>query len=1147
MKRGIHSIIVSLGIGFSAAICLAQAVYQPDLANIPKPDVEEELAAFQIPDGFEINLFAAEPDIAKPIQMSFDAEGRLWVVGSSTYPHVIPGKGANDKVVVLEDRDGDGVSDQSTVFVEGLLIPTGIAPGDGGVYVSNSTELLHLRDTNGDGKADERRIVLSGFGTEDTHHLLHTLKWGMDGSLYMNQSIYIHSHIETPYGVRRLNGGGTWKFRPETMELEVFMKGLVNHWGHIFDEWGQSFMTDGAGGEGINYVFPGATFITSPGARKILQGLNPGSPKHCGLEILTGGQFPEEWQGSLVTNDFRARRVCRFVSSDDGAGFSSKQMPELVKTSHVAFRPVDVEMGPDGALYIADFYNPIIQHGEVDFRDPRRDHEHGRIWRIVQKGNPRQPRPEIRGAPIEHLLELLRAKEEWTRLHAKLEMRERDPEKVLPVLKQWLSGLNAKDPRFDHLRLEGLWTYQNIRRTDPQLLESLLESNDPRARAAAVRVIPSWKNDLANPIALLKARIQDPIPRVRLEAVRALARFPSMESADLAMEVLDQKMDRFLDHALWLTMEELTGEWLPRVQAGEEVFGGDPKKILFALEVVDKPVIVDPLLDLLSRDVLDGTLRKRALRLVAKQGSAEQMRVLLDRVLNPAVASSEQGELLGTLVFVGKTRGIRLAGDLTPILDLVQSEDPNLRNLGIRAVGAWKVESAADTLIEIAKTRGGWSTIQALANLGGPRVKEALIDLADASERPNTRLQAIVALSSIDLDTGATRAVDVLSALPEGLDPSPLFRAFLQKKQGPQKLARALSNQQIPSDIAKLGVRLIGGTGRSEPELVSALSKAGGLASGRTEITPEEMKEILERVRSSGDAIRGEALYRSKNLNCASCHSIAGSGGKVGPDLSTIGASAQDDYLVESLLLPGAKVKEGYHSKTIYTDDGEVFTGIPIRDTEEELAIRDQFDQEISIPKVSIESIEEGLSLMPSGLTDLLTESELADLICFLSSLGEEGANAIGTRPFVRTWEVLMDTKQTKEELRVGGMQPVVVNPDFTWTRAYSRVSGVLPLKDLPFFHLYGSYSGSGKTTFLRFTLETTQPGKIGLRFKGTPPTALWQGTEAVKIDSPTTVLELEEGNETLTLALPREKGGGSISCEIVATGDEQAVTRPRL
>ena len=414
-------------VAVSALVALgpALALAQRELKVIPDPDPQLERASFQLAEGLEVNLYAADPLLAKPIQMNFDAAGRLWIASSEVYPHVKPGQQANDKVLVLEDTDGDGRAEKTTVFADGLLIPTGVVPGDGGAYVANSTEVLHLADTDGDGRADKRRVMLSGFGTEDTHHIIHTFRWGPDGMMYFNQSIYIHSHIETPWGVRRLNSAGIWQFRPETMRLEVFARGLCNPWGHVFDDWGTSFATDGAGGEGINYVFPGVVMFTYAGAKRVSPGLNPGSPKHCGLEVITGGHFPDEWQGSLVTNDFRAHRVCRFTLTEVGSGYSSKEETEIIKSTHVAFRPIDAKMGPDGALYIADWYNPIIQHGEVDFRDERRDHTHGRIWRVTFKDRPLVEKPQLVDADIDALLEMLRAPEEFTRRHAKLQLKAR--------------------------------------------------------------------------------------------------------------------------------------------------------------------------------------------------------------------------------------------------------------------------------------------------------------------------------------------------------------------------------------------------------------------------------------------------------------------------------------------------------------------------------------------------------------------------------------------------------------------------------------------------------------------------------------------------------------------------------------------------
>ena len=419
------------------AFCVPSTFAQQN-ATIPDPDPEIERQSFILPEGFEVNLYAADPLLAKPIQMNFDPQGRLWVACSETYPQIEPGKKANDKVLVLEDTTGDGEADKTTVFADGLLIPTGAVPGDGGVYVADSTDLVHFSNPDPQtGKARTKRIVLSGFGTEDTHHILHTLRWGPDGCLYMNQSIYIHSHIETPHGVRRLNAGGIWRFRPSTHELDVFARGFINPWGTAWDKWGAMFATDGAHYFGITPIVPGAYYPTAQGSTRFLEGLNPGSPKHCGLEVIGGRHLPDEYQGNMVTNDFRGHRVCRFEVTPDGSEFASRELPELIKTTHPAFRPIDVKMGPDGAIYIADWYNPIIQHGEVDFRDPRRDKTHGRIWRITAKGRPLVPKPKLVGATVEELLEQLKSPEQWTRDQARRVLTERGKTAVRAKLERW--------------------------------------------------------------------------------------------------------------------------------------------------------------------------------------------------------------------------------------------------------------------------------------------------------------------------------------------------------------------------------------------------------------------------------------------------------------------------------------------------------------------------------------------------------------------------------------------------------------------------------------------------------------------------------------------------------------------------------------
>lgn len=1101
------------------ALCASPAWAQRELKVIPDPDPELERRSFQMGEGLEVNLYAADPLLAKPIHINFDAQGRLWVASSEVYPHVKPGEVANDKILVLEDADRDGKADKTTIFAGGLLIPTGVVPGDGGAYVANSTELLHLKDTDGDGQADSRRVMLSGFGTEDTHHIIHTFRWGPDGMMYFNQSIYIHSHIETPHGVRRLNSGGIWQFRPETMQLEVFARGLCNPWGHVFDRWGQSFATDGAGGEGINYVFPGATMFTYAGATKILKGLNPGSPKHCGLEVVSGSHFPDDWQGNMITNDFRAHRVCRFVLSESGAGYVSRQQSEIIKTTHGAFRPIDAKIGPDGALYIADWYNPIIQHGEVDFRDERRDHTHGRIWRVTFKGRSLAERPQIVGASIDALLEMLRAPEEFTRLNAKLELKSRGNAPI-DKLGLWVKALDPADPQFEHLRLEGLWTYQTLDVVEPQLLATLLRSPDHHVRAAATRVLSAWHARVPQVASLLAVQVEDEHPQVRLEAVRALAALGTAQAAELAMRALDRPVDPFLDHALWLAARDLQPAWLPALQAGQLSFGGNVAHLSYVLQAAGSPGVVGPLMELLKSGKLPADRQQSVLLLIAALGGPPELRVIFDMSVDASTPPVARAALLGALAKATEMRKVQPAGDLAAIATLVDQSDETLRVAAIRAAGLWRVGSLADRLQQLGSAADSSDTVRgaalsALAALG-PASEPALTALCKADQPLKVRTSAIGALAALDLKAAAAEALTLLAEPTAGGDPAPMIVALLDRKGGAAALVDVLDGKKLPADSAKLAVRAVRSAAREEPALVAALNAAGGVAGGVQKLSPQEMTQLIEDVASQGNAQRGEAIFRRAETTCLKCHAIAGAGGRVGPDLVSIGASAQVDYLIDSILQPSAKIKENYHSLTVVVD-GRITSGVKVRETDKELVLRDVEDREISLPLDAIEERVEAGSLMPVGLADNLTRAELVDLVKFLSELGKVGPYAVSNARVARRWQAFQFMPQQAGKAFEIDMSDL--DRGERWQSVYSQVSGNLPLASIPPTHA-GEVGGP---RVVRCMVDVATPGKIGLLVAG-PVTQAWLDRAPLKgVDQQQ--LELTAGLHTITLLV----GGASL------------------
>jgi len=1010
-----------------AAVCLTLACLQPALAqrglkDIPAPDPAAELAAMQVADGYEVNLFAADPLITKPLQMNFDPQGRLWVSSSSVYPQIRPGEVANDTVTILEDRDGDGRADASTVFADGLLMPTAVLPGDGGVYVANSTEFLHLSDTDGDGKADTRRVVLSGFGTEDTHHIIHTFRWGPDARLYFNQSIYIHSHVETPRGVRRLNAGGIWRFAPELLALDVFARGWVNTWGHAFDRWGRSLVTDGAGGEGIYYGFPGAAYQTAAGTPRILKGMNPGSPKYCGLEIIDGRHLPDDAQGQLITNDFRANRVCRFRLTEQGSGFASEKLPDLIHSQRVTFRPIDVKMGPDGAIYIADWYNPIIQHGEVDFRDDRRDRTHGRIWRVTAKGRPALPRIDFTKLSTPDLLGHLKSPESYARDMAKRVLFSRGSEAVVPELTKWLASLDSLDPEFERLRLEALRLRQGLDRgsqsdVDAGLLKSVLASPDPRARAAAARIVCDWADRLESPVELLAPAVDDPSGLVRLEGVRALATLGGRRAAELALHAVDHERDDALDYAIWLAARETKDAWLPAVLDGTFTDDGRFGRVIFAVAAAEAsaavPRIVASLQNGNTYEKKDGKKdgkipdadRPAALSAIAKLGNPDQLRVVFDVVTNPATSPAQATAMLGDLLDSHKRRRVAPTGDVAAIEKLVMSSDDGCATRAIEATAAWQVTAASEELAGIAESGSRSAEVRkaaiaALGGLPGDPPRAALLKLCTAPGNDDGfKAAAIASLVPRSVADAAAQAVAFLCAARDAKTRAVVFQAFLKAKDGAATLAAALDSASapLPADAAKDGQQAVSAAGRQEPALTQALAAAIARSSAGTPqaaasahaMSAAELDAFVSLVRDKADAKRGAAIYARENLKCVACHRIGAEGGKVGPNLTAIGASSPLDYVIDSLLYPAKNVKEGYNTVVVQTDDGQVLTGIQVTRSDAELVLRDATGKEVKIPTNDIDEESVGTSLMPAGLIDSLSREELADLVRYLSGLGK--------------------------------------------------------------------------------------------------------------------------------------------------------------
>ena len=1094
---------------FFALVGIATA--QNGLRDIPDPDTAVQEAGFRLPDNMEVNLFASDPMISKPVQMNWDAAGRLWLVSSPLYPHIEPLQDEQDQVLVLEDTNSDGAADKVTTFADGLYIPTAVIPGDGGAYVANSTEILHLRDTDGDLKADERRVMLSGFGTEDTHHLVHTFRHGPDGMLYFCQSIYIHSHIETPYGIRRLLGGGVWHFRPETQQLEVLSKGLINPWGYAFDRYGQTFATDGAGSEGINFIFPRSVFRTSPGATRIVSGLNPGQPKLCGLEVLSGSHVPEALRGQMISPDFRGHRVNTYKLAPSGSFYSSTRQADFLASIHRAFRPIDVKMGPDGAIYIADWYNPIIQHGEVDFRDPRRDHVHGRIWRVTFKDRPLVKKPDIPGASVDKLLGMLTADEDWTRHFVKRELRHRGAGEVLGKLDAWAAKVKT-----DAEKLEALWTYQSLNRLNPTLLEDLFASKDSRYRAAALRVLYHRHHDVYNTKSILDEAISDENGQVRLWAVSVLAQLGGKSAVETALKALDKPMDEMLDFALWSLVREHEAAWLPAFIAGDLKFDGRINHLIFAASAIGKPVGMPQIFAALEGGNLSDELSNAATQFVGKSGSPKELARLLALTKK---APARQAAILDALTEAKKIRKLQPAGELGAILPMLKSDNTAVLQKAAVLAGIWKVPAARATLEEVfLASQDAPARMQAAAEglryVGGGNAAALFEKTAQTAQTDAAKAISIRELANMSPERGAKSAVAFFAQSKNGQDPHRLFDTLIRTPQTVQALTKALANAKLPQEIAITGVQRASTSGKKLDALVKALQEAGGLKPMTQTLSPAQMAAMVDKVNKQGNPHRGEEVYRRAAGQCILCHAIGGSGGKIGPDLVSIGASAPVDYLITSLLNPNDKIKEGYHMTLITTKSGASFAGGVESESSAEMVLRDSLGSFHRIAKSDIKTkVVSPVSMMPAGLTASLREDEFIDLVRFLSELGKEGDFKVQPTSVIRKWAALQPHERTRDE--IGHYGESIFAEEFAgyqWTPVYSKVNGELSPSELPLV------MGRGKNRWgvVRFEIDQAV------------------GTPVVLKINDTNLMHLFVGEKRLTLP---ENGAANLPIKVPAAG----------
>ncbi|MEM7383725.1 MAG: PVC-type heme-binding CxxCH protein [Verrucomicrobiota bacterium] len=650
----------------------------------------EERARFEVAEGFRVELFASEeefPELRNPVAINFDAAGRLWVATRPSYPHALPGVKPNDRILIFEDADQDGKADKRTIFAENLYLPLGFAFGKNGVYVSQEPNLVFLEDTDHDSVADRETIVLHGFGSEDCHHAIHNFVWGPGGGLYMQESVFHHTQVETIHGPRRSTDNAVFRFDPRTHHLDIVSRLPPggNPWGYAINRWGEHL-----------YVarHHNASLINQPESGNVANArYGNRDNRNCGQEFISSRHWPDEFQGKVFSNQYKNfQGVLLHDWTDDGTTFKHGRLGQVFEAHNKACIPVDLQLGPEGALYVADWYNPVLGHMQYSLRDERRDSSKGRIWRVTWKDRPLDTPAVIVGASTEELLDLLKAYENRTRYRARRALWDLPDKTLRPALAKWVAALDPSEPDQAHHLTEALWLHQQRGWINAELFRWVSSHSDHRARAAAAHLLRYWSEDLPGAHAHFQRLANDRHPKVRLETVAS----STWADPSIAVAVLDLVSEGPQDSYLKFALSNARKALGPALEHHPMAIPVEKLASLSLTEGVLKALI--------RRPGLDASHRFRALDHLAKREDGRSREEALVEVIQEL--DRREGPALDDW--------LAMLDDITisfiePIARLLKSENPSVRQAAfaaqVRSGHLTEVPADADALRSISRIK----------------------------------------------------------------------------------------------------------------------------------------------------------------------------------------------------------------------------------------------------------------------------------------------------------------------------------------------------------------------------------------------------------------------------------------------------------
>jgi putative membrane-bound dehydrogenase-like protein len=960
---------------------------------------QDALKKMKVADGFSVQLAASEPEVRKPVTITFDDRGRMWVIQYLQYPTPnglkavkvdqylrtiydrVPepppqGPKGADRITILEDPDEHGRYRKVKDFHVGLNLASGMALGHGGVFVAQPPYLLFYADKNGDDVPDgDPEVLLTGFGMEDAHAFPNSLQWGPDGWLYGAQGSTVTAKIR---GIEFQQG--IWRYHPVTKEFELFAEGGGNTWGVDFDRHGNIIAGTNWGGLANLHQVQGAYYVKGFTKHGPLH--NPytfgyfdhipytgfkGGHVTCGGIVYQGDAFPEKYRHQYLAANLLSNGIYWHQMERQGSSFTAKWGGELIASEDMSFRPVDMLTGPDGAVYIADWADRRANHVDpVDNWDRTR----GRIWKLqaTASGGRKPAVPDLTKLPLgklpsKELVALLSHPNDWQRREARRILSERRDASVIPTLRKLI------DDHKEDLALEALWALYVSGGFNDELALKLLDHANEDVRAWTVRLLCDPKK-VADPVATRLGRLarEDTSNRVRSQLACSAKRLSAQDGLPIIRALLlraEDVDDPHLPLLLWWAVED-------KAASHRE----DVLKLFAAAEISRAPLANKHILERLARRWMAGGEPAHLLACARLLGSLQEPKDVdqwiagVDKALEGRALPSVPGELVKPLAALAESR----------------PNDPTLLRLSVRLGSAPAYAKTLQVLgEERTSTAERLGLIDLLGQIGKPDCVPVFLKLLRDSTDAKLRAACLTALQRFPEPVIGDTVLELYPKLTGDLRnrAQTLLAGRPASALSLLKLveAKQLEPKEIPLDQLQ---RMMLYKDEQITKLIEKhWGKVGAQSSGEKQSRIRSLALIVRR--GKGDALKGKELYTK---HCAVCHQLFNEGNKVGPELTGIDRKNLEVLLV-NLVDPSAFIRPEYVAHNVVTKDGRIITGLIAEDNAQALTILDAKNERTVIAKNNIdELVAAAQSLMPEKILDPLSDQEICDLLAWLQSDG---------------------------------------------------------------------------------------------------------------------------------------------------------------